>query len=68
MASKIPNPLEQPTLAVEGAADLFDTGRNAAYAEIKATGTFAGVEVIRIGRKIRIPTRPLLQALGLDDQ
>lgn len=64
----IPDPIEHPTLDVEDSAKILGCGRAAAYADIKSNGTLAGVEVLRIGRKIRIPTRPLLQALGLEPQ
>lgn len=63
----IPDPRITPTLAPEAAGRLLSSGRTATYAEIAATGQLAGVDVIRVGKKIRIPTAPLLARLGLDD-
>ena len=62
----IPDPRITPTLAPEEAGRLLDSGRTATYAEIAATGQLAGVPVIRVGKKIRVPTAPLLARLGLD--
>lgn len=59
----IPNPDMHPTIDVAQAAPLLGVSTWAAYESIKR-GDFP-VEVLRLGRKIRIPTRPLLDRLGL---
>lgn len=57
-----------PTLTVERAAELVGCSRWQAWADIREGGALVGVPVLRIGRRgIRIPTRPLLRALGLVD-
>lgn len=66
MATNIPDPRTEPTLAPEVAAKLLGFGRSAAYADIRLTGQLAGIDVIRIGRKVRIPTAAVLARLGLD--
>ena len=59
-ATNVPNSLNVPT-----AAHLANGGRSAAYAEIRASGTVAGVPVIRVGHGIRVPTRALAERLGM---
>lgn len=65
-APVLPDPDVEPTLALETAARLLGYGRQAAYAAA-TTGDIAGVPVIRVGRNYRVPTRPLLRLLGVDD-
>lgn len=62
-ARVVPDPFEHPTLGVSQVAPLLGVGEDAVYESIKA-GSFP-VHVLRVGRKIRIPTKPLLEALGL---
>lgn len=62
-AVMIPNPLTTPTLGVPQVALLLGVGEDAVYSAIKA-GTFP-VPALRIGRKIRVGTKPLLDAIGL---
>jgi hypothetical protein len=57
-----------PTLDVKTSAPLVGCSAWQLYAEIREHGAIVGVPVLRIGRRgIRIPTRPLLRALGLVD-
>lgn len=53
-----------PTLTVPKAAELLGCSPSAAYEAIRA-GDFP-VAVVRIGRKIVVPTRPLLNVLGIE--
>ncbi len=59
-----------PTVSVKTAARLFRVSRTAAYRAAKAR--LAGDEsqwptpVIKVGRSVRIPTRALLDALGIE--
>jgi hypothetical protein len=63
MGDQLPDPRSRPTLDVAEAAPLIGISTWAAYEAIKR-GDFP-VEILRIGRKIRVPTRPLLDRLGL---
>ena len=57
-----------PTLDVDTAAPLVGCSKWQAYQDIRSTGALVGVPVLRIGKRgVRIPTRPLLRALGLVD-
>jgi predicted DNA-binding transcriptional regulator AlpA len=59
----IPNPSTHPTLDVPSAAALLGCSPWTAYELIKR-GEFP-VSVLALGRKIRVPTAPLLDLLGL---
>lgn len=50
-----------PTISVEEAARLLGIGRSAAY-RAAATGQLV---TIRVGRRVIVPTAPLLKMLGL---
>lgn len=63
----LPDPTAEPTLPVERAAELLGYSRHTAYAAIRDTGALGPVPVLRIGRNYRVPTRPLLRALGVTD-
>lgn len=52
-----------PTTSVQVAADLLGIGYSTAYAAVRA-GTFP-VKVVKIGGRYVVPTRPLLELLGL---
>jgi len=52
-----------PTVGLLTAARMLGVGRTAAY-ELVRTGTWP-TPVLRLGRAIRIPTAPLLVALGV---
>lgn len=53
-----------PTITIGQAADLLGIGTSSAYAAVR-TGKFP-TKVIRIGGRYVIPTKPLLELLGLD--
>jgi Helix-turn-helix domain len=59
-------PPEPLTMSVEQAAKLLGVGRSAAYADVRATGRLAGIEVIRCGRRILVPRLRFERALGLE--
>jgi predicted DNA-binding transcriptional regulator AlpA len=59
----IPDPEERPTISAEEAFVLLGCGRTSGYDMLRAE-TFP-VPVLRLGHKIRIPTAPLLELLGL---
>ncbi len=59
-------PRERATLTVAEAARLLGIGRNGAYEAIER-GDFP-VEVVRVGRRIVVPARPLFALLGLDGE
>ncbi len=52
-----------PTITVPEAAELLGLSTTALYAAIRAGE--CPVKVLRIGRRIVVPTRPLLELLGL---
>ena len=58
----IPDPETTPTLSVEEAAEALGIGRSACY-ECVARGE---VPVIRLGRRLRVPTSALRRLVGLD--
>jgi hypothetical protein len=60
---RLPDPTQQPTVGVDEAAALLSCSTWAAYEAIRR-GDFP-VPVLKVGRKIRIPTMPLLRQLGL---
>jgi predicted DNA-binding transcriptional regulator AlpA len=59
----IPDPKVRPTIKAEEAFALLGCGRSNGYEMIRS-GTFP-VPVLRLGQRIRIPTAPLLELLGL---
>ena len=60
---QLPDPLLEPTVDVERAAVLLGIGRTSAY-ELAKTGRFP-VPLLMCGHRYRVPTAPLLDALGL---
>ncbi|WP_395158926.1 excisionase family DNA-binding protein [Ilumatobacter sp.] len=58
----VPDPKDRPTLSVHEYAALMEVGLSTAYASIEA----GQVPVIRIGRRIRIPTAAVRRMLQLD--
>jgi hypothetical protein len=52
-----------PTVDLATAASILGIGRTASY-ELVRTDQFP-VRVLRIGRLIRVPTRPLLELVGI---
>ncbi len=57
----LPDPRERPTLTVEEAARIVGVSRSSAY-EAARTGE---LPVIRVGRRVLIPTARLLAMLGV---
>ncbi len=49
-----------PTISVEEAAELLGISRLAAYRAVKA----GQLKTLRMGRRLRVPTAPLLRMLG----
>jgi predicted DNA-binding transcriptional regulator AlpA len=62
----IPNPAEQPVVSAEEAFAQLGIDRTTGYRAIRE-GTFP-LEVIRIGRAIRVPTQALRRLLQFDEQ
>jgi hypothetical protein len=61
----LPDPRSEPTIDLPRAGRLLGIGRTAAYATA-GRGAFP-VPVLRAGKRFRVPTAPLLRALGLGD-
>lgn len=62
-ALEIPDPRTHPTISVPEAARLLGiTGRSTAY-DAAHRGE---IPVIKVGRKLRVPTAKVLALLGLD--
>jgi excisionase family DNA binding protein len=57
---------EAATIRVDEAAQLLNVSRDTAYREIKTTGFLNGIAAIRVGRRLIIPRRPFMAALGID--
>lgn len=52
---------------VETACDALGIGRTLGYQLARERGELAeGVPVLRVGRMLKVPTRPLLAALGYE--
>ena len=54
---------EEPTVTVDAAAALLGMSRHGTYNAIRE----GNLPSIRIGRCIRVPSKPLRQMLGLED-
>jgi excisionase family DNA binding protein len=52
------------TITVEEAATALGIGRTAAYDAVRR----GEIETVRLGRRVLVPTGPLLRLLGLDDR
>ena len=61
MSNVLPDPAVEPTITVERAGQLLGVGRALAY-RLAASGD---LPVIRLGSRLRVPTQPLLDLLGL---
>ena len=57
------DPDDRPTLTVPEAAEILGCSASALYEAIRAGDS--PVRALHIGRKIVIPTRPLLEQLGV---
>lgn len=60
--SPIPDPAAQPTLSVPVAGEYLGLGRDSAY----AAANRGDLPVIRIGRRMVVPTAALRKLLGVD--
>jgi excisionase family DNA binding protein len=60
--SMLPDPTVEPTLSVERTAELLGVSRGLAYQAVHR----GQLPVLRIGRRLRVPTAPLLRLLGSD--
>lgn len=59
----VPDPSTTPTISVDEAAVLLGVGRRLAYQAVEV----GEIEVVRIGRRIRVLTRPLLERLQINN-
>lgn len=55
---------DRATLTVEEAAEILGIGRSAAYAAVRRDE----IPSLRLGRRVLVPTAPLLRLLGLEDE
>lgn len=62
--AKSPPPVKAKTVDVPTAADWLGISKRQAYALIR-DGEFP-IPTLRLGRRVVVPTRPLLEALGVD--
>ena len=60
---KLPDPHERPVLQVDEVAALFGKSPDQVYRHVRR-GEWP-TPVLRLGRSIRLPTRPILKALGM---
>ncbi len=56
------------TYTIVEAARLLGVAKNSAYQAVQRNGALAGVDVIRVGKRLVVPSVPLRQALGLNDE
>lgn len=64
---RLPDPIETPTLDLwPDACRLIGCGRSAGYEAVK-TGTWP-TPIIRVGKRIRVPTAAILRVLAADPQ
>jgi excisionase family DNA binding protein len=54
------------TITIPEAAELLGVSRNLAYQLAARDGAIAGIPVIRVGRRLLLPTAPLWAALGIN--
>jgi len=62
-AARLEELREEPTTDVETAAGLLGISRGLAYAEARQ-GSLGGAPVLRIGNRLRVVVKPLLERLG----
>ena len=55
------------TLTISEVAVLLGVSRNTAYEQAKS-GEIAGVPVISVGRRLLVPRKPILDALGINEE
>ncbi len=58
----LPDPIVEPTVSVEQAAKILGVSRGLAYQAVHHDQ----LPAIRIGRRLRVPTAPLLRLIGSD--
>lgn len=58
----LPNPGVEPTVSVERAAKILGVSRGLAYQAVHG----GQLPALRIGRRLRVPTAPLLRLIGSD--
>ncbi len=63
IAGRLEELRQHPTTDVETAAGLLGISRGLAYQEAR-NGSLAGVPVLRIGHRLRVVVRPLLEVLS----
>ena len=67
-AAEVAELQREPVTTVEHAAAALDIGRTLAYELARTRGELcAGVPVLRVGRMLKVPTKPLLRALGYEE-
>ena len=60
---------QQTVTTVEIASDALGIGRTLGYQLARERGELAeGVKVLRVGRKLKVPARPLLAVLGYEEE
>lgn len=62
MTIMIPRPIRR-TLTVPEAATLLGISSWKAYESIRTTGKLAGIDVLRVGRRVMVPADPLERLL-----
>jgi len=62
--TKIPDPSEEPVCSVVRAGQILGISRSTAYAAVND----GQIPSIRLGRRLVIPTAPLLRMIGQDFQ
>lgn len=65
MAISLPGTKTPPAITLSSTAELLGISKSSAYRAIK-NDTFP-VPTIRIGGRVVVPTKPLLELLGLDE-
>lgn len=63
----MPNPPQTDTYSVSEAATILGISRDLAYRLVKTEGHLAGVKVIKLGSRIRVPKAPLDALLRGED-
>ena len=63
-STKLPDPSEEPVCSVVRAGQILGVSRSTAYAAVND----GEIPSIRLGRRLVVPTAPLLRMLGLIDQ
>ena len=53
------------TYTIAEVAILLGVAKNSAYQAVKRSGALGGVDVIRVGKRLVVPSGPLRAALGL---